>query len=458
MSTFGLDGGVGFIQKMVEDIIDDLEDAEKSAFGESINTTAASVFGQLNGVFGGAAAENWEVLNEVYQSFNPNTATGAALDRLANLTGVVREPATKSSLLAANSPANQVTLTGDPATILLAGRLVSVATSGALFVSQDDVALVAATAWVGSTAYVLDDRVTNSGNIYICIGAGTSGPSIGPGTELESEADGTAFWRFVGNGTAFVDADFAAQEFGPIAAPSANMVIESPVTGWDSAKNLLDADIGVDLESDADLRIRRANLLRAQGSATVEAILADILEVTDVTAAIVFENDTILTDGEGRPPKSVEVVAQGGTDLDVATALFNSKAAGIATFGYSPVDVTVPVTDSQGIVHSINFSRPVSTDIYIDIAIDVDADTYEGDTAVKEALAAFGDTLSLGDDVIVERIKCAAFEVSGVVDITGFIIDTTAIPPGTNTANIVVPLREVALFDTSRIDVVATPV
>ncbi len=453
MSSFGLDDGVGFLQKFVDDILSDIEDAEKAAFGTGINTTATSVFGQLNGVFAGATAENWEVLNEVYQSFNPNTATGAALDRIAALTGVVRLPATRSSLLAANSVPNPVHVTGDTGATLLAGRVVSVAASGDRFVSQADVVLAAAIVWTPTTAYVVGDVRENVGNIYIVTIAGTSAGAGGPSGELEVIVDGSVTWRFVGNGDAFATADFLAEAFGPVLALSNTMTIETPITGWSSAKNLLDALVGVNLETDAALRNRRNNSLRIQGTATLEAIRARLLDVEGVTEAIVFENDTIIVDSEGRPAKSIECVVEGGTDVDVAQAIFDSKAAGIITFGFPGVIVTEVITDSTGGLHTINFSRPDTVEIFVDITLDTDPLLYEGDSAVEAKIVEVGSTLNISDDVIAERIKCAAFEVAGVLDVTAFIIDITAIPPGTNEANIPMALRDQAIFDSARIDV-----
>lgn len=457
MSSFGLDSTTGFLQKTVSDILSDIEADERTAFGNEINVLATSVFGQLNGVFGSAAAENWEVLNEIYQSFNPNAATGAALDRICALTGVTRLPAVRTSFLSTNTPANQITLTGDVGKLVPAGRVVSATVAGDRFASVSDVTLAVATIWVATTAYSIGDIRSNGGNIYQCTTAGTSAGSGGPTTEDEAIPDNTVVWRFVGNGLAFVLADFQAEEFGPISAVSAGMTIETPLSGWSSAKAMLDGEVGRAIETDAALRLRRSQLLRAQGAATVEAIAAALADITGVTAKV-YENDTFTTDTEGRPPKSIECVVSGGTDAEIAAAIFASKAAGILTFGFAGQIVTEVVVDSQGINHTINFTRPATVDIYIDIAVDVKGINYEGDAALKAALAADGNTLGLNDDVIVEKMQAAAFGVAGVFDLTSFIIDTTAIPPGTNTVNIPMTLRQQAVFDTARIDVVSAEV
>lgn len=58
---------------------------------------------------------------------------------------------------------------------------------------------VTATAWAATTAYTLNQYVTNGGNTYRCTTAGTSAGSGGPtGTSLTADlTDGTAHWIFV---------------------------------------------------------------------------------------------------------------------------------------------------------------------------------------------------------------------------------------------------------------------
>lgn len=50
--------------------------------------------------------------------------------------------------------------------------------------------------WQANTAFGLADLVTNSGNIYVCIVAGTSGTTGPTGTAL-GQTDGTVTWDYV---------------------------------------------------------------------------------------------------------------------------------------------------------------------------------------------------------------------------------------------------------------------
>ncbi len=458
MSSYGV-LSTGFVLKTVQDILDDIETGEKSAFGSDINVAADSVFGQLNGVIAGSLAEAWELAQAVYSSQYPDSASNASLDNVAAITGTTRLAATESTAT--------ITCTGTAATVLPAGRVVSHVTTGTRFASDASGTLVAVTAWAPTTAYVVGDRRSNSGNVYVVTVAGTSAGAGGPSGETTGIVDGTVTWDFVGNGTAAVDIAFTAEDTGPLAGPAGSLTeIETPVTGWDSANNLLDATLGTDIETDAALRTRRESNLTVQGAATLEAIRADVLQVTGVRSCVVFENASEFTDGDGRPPHSIEVVVLTTTgdtpdatiDQAIADQIFASKAAGIETFGFPGRIVTKTVTDSTGTAHTINWTRVEEIEIYSDITVTTNTDPAvgpiyptDGDTQVATAMVTQGNLLLAGEDVIAELIKCQAFDVSGVTDITAFTIDTIASPVGTT--NIAIATRQVASFDTSRITV-----
>ena len=300
----------GFVKKTLAELLSEIEAAERADISPALNLQGDSVFGQLNGVFGDKLREEWDVSEAVYNSFNPDLATGASLDALAAITGAIRLPATTSTVT--------VTCTGTPATLLPAGRVVSVAGTGDRFVSLADA-------------------------------------TIG------------------GGGT--VEGAFESEELGPIAAPAGTLtVIETPVAGWASASNALDADPGTNIETDADFRARRIALLRVSGSATVEAIRSQTLNVTGVLKSFVFENVTLLVDIDGLPGKSFEVVISGGDEQDIADVIWLHKPAGIESFG----TISKTVIDTQGTSHTIKLSRPTDKDVWIDLTLLVDGGVFGG--------------------------------------------------------------------------------
>jgi uncharacterized phage protein gp47/JayE len=85
---------------------------------------------------------------------------------------------------------------------------------------------------------------------------------------------------------------FLAQDFGPIPAPVNSLTeILTPIAGWTAITNPTAGVTGRFIETDSELRLRRANSTRLAGNATVEAIRARLLqEVAGVTTALVFEN------------------------------------------------------------------------------------------------------------------------------------------------------------------------
>jgi uncharacterized phage protein gp47/JayE len=445
------------VQKTREDILAEIEEAERAAFGPSINTLATSVFGQINGIFAEQLAEQWELAAAIYRAMYPDSASDESLDNVAAITGALRLAATQSTV--------PIVCTGTPSTVLSAGRVVSTG-GGDRFASDADATIVAATAWVGSTAYAVDDFVANDSNIYVCTVAGTSAASGGPTGTADGITDGSCEWNFVGDGIGFVEHGFTAEQFGPISASAGAIdtedsvgAIETPVSGWDDARNITDAELGRNLETDAAFRLRREQLLRLAGSATLEAIRSAVLDVDDVIAVFVFENTTLITDGAGVPGKAFETTVQGGTDLDVAQAIFDTKPVGIETHRDPGANGrTIAITDSQGFSHDIKFSRPTTIQMHIEIDLTIDAGTFGGGVQatgiqqVKDTLAAFGDALGIGSDVIILAFACAALEVPGVIDVTDIRIEDT--DPPTNAANISILPRELATFDTADIDVV----
>lgn len=288
-------------------------------------------------------------------------------------------------------------------------------------------------------------------NVTLAAGTYTAGSLIATTT-----GDPTARFanaeEIVAPGGVLADQLFRALDTGPVRANAGTLtVIAESVSGWTAITNPLDAALGALIESDTALRVRRGTELARTGSATADAVRVDVADVADVTYCVVLENDTDDVDANGQDPHSLQVVVEGGDDQDVADAIWASKAGGIGTFGAD----TMTVTDDQGYEHEVNFTRPTETDVYLDIELTCDADTYPGDSDVKEALAEWADANhTIGQDVVRSRAIAQLFVlIPGLIDVTVFDIGLTN---GTETAaNLTIDPTERAVFDTSRIDLVA---
>lgn len=434
----------GFVPKPYEQVLADVQADLRASFGESIDLSPQSAFGQIAAIFAERISEVWDAAQAVYQSFVPDAATGAALDALAALTGTLR--------LAAEPSTVSIIATGTPGTVLTAGRQASLSSTLKRFQTLAAAEIVAATAWVGSTAYTAGAIRTNTSRIYLCTTGGTSAGSGGPTTTATSITDGTVTWRYIGEGTGYVEVESECTETGPVPAAAYGIdTIETPVSGWSSVSNLLDAVEGRDVETDAELRLRREEDLQATGGGSVEQIREAVSAVEDVEEVTVYENNTDAT-VDGIPPHAVEALVLGGAAADIRDALFGAVAAGIATHG----STSGTVVDSMGISHTVKFSRPTEVPIYIDVELTKDADTYpsDGDAQVKAALVAYGDTFRTGWDVRSSALLARVFEVPGVLDVT--VLDIGTAPNPSSSTTITTTARELATFDTSRITVVST--
>jgi uncharacterized phage protein gp47/JayE len=448
MTTYGLTE-TGFVIQPLDEIIAEILLALRDEFGPSFAAERTAMH-KVTSIFSERISTVWEQTELVVGSLDPDAANDTQLEGTCAITGTTRDLALKSFV--------QLTLTGDPTTTVPAGSRASSATSGAQFATEDDGIIATLAAWVASTAYVIGDRVTRNAAAWECSVAGTSAGSGGPDpTGLspgDTATDNTVTWILLGLGTGAVDVDARATESGPTVAVSGDIsVIETPILGWDSVLNLLDADVGNDVETDEDLRVKRELELAAAGKSTADAIREDMLNVEGVSSCKVFHNRTDNTDADGVPPHSVECLIRGGDDQDIFDALLAAVSGTSGTYG----STSGTALDSEGNEHEMNFSRPDEIEVYIDMQVTVDADTYpiDGDDQIKAAIVLWGDARDSGYDARASAILAQAFQVLGVLDVPQCFIGT-APSPGTS-ATISISTRQLATFDTSRITVTSTP-
>jgi uncharacterized phage protein gp47/JayE len=245
---------------------------------------------------------------------------------------------------------------------------------------------------------------------------------------------------------------------GAISAPTGSLThINTPQAGIYACTNLKDAELGREIEDDPDLRLRSYENIRVVGAATVEAIRARILqEVANVTECKVYENHELYTDSEGRPPKSIEALVLGGTDLAVATEIWKVKAGGIETYG----NVVTDITDSMGYNHVIQFSRPIQVFIWLRITLHVSSEfPNDGQQSIMNNILVLAQSrFGISDDVLTQSLYCPIYAVKGIITALIEIAATYDLTPPITyvTSNIVIGEREIAAFDSSRIAFIIT--
>lgn len=485
MPTYGVTP-TGFYAKPLATIQSEVDSGLKAILGDSAGTEADGTIplegmaGQLKTLLVDGYAALWDLLEAIYAATDPSSAVGAALDSIAAITGSVRQAASTASA--------SCVCVGTNGTSLPVGRVIEDSTTSTRFASATGLSIATLSDWATATEYSKADLVGRSGLIYSCTVAGLSASGPSGLTMAVSIADGTATWRFIATGSAAVAGTFNAEESGELGALAGNLtVISTPVSGWESVVNPLDAVSGRDREEDAVFRVRRDAEVSAPGNTTADAIRANILKVNEgsddpdhepPTDCLVFYNDTDVTDGNGVPPHSVEILVRDGTTEDIAQEIWNSIGAGTRTYGTR----SDSVEDSEGNTQTVNWSRPTEIPIYVVVTVKYNAAEWPSDATgddvaeyVKSALLTATEDYPLARDVRVSPLIAAIMRgpaevdtdgtavvpaavgsdpVPGLLEVETTYIGTSA-APGTST-QISIGRREYAAFASARLTVTAS--
>lgn len=153
---------------------------------------------------------------------------------------------------------------------------------------------------------------------------------------------------------------------GNIEAGKITTIIE-PVAELSSVSNSYAGTGGKDKETDAEFRERLSTV--SNSGSTVDTILLSIMQLNNVMSATVNVNNTDEIVDE-LPPHSFEAFVYGGSDAEVAQAIFDKKPIGIQSVG----DVSVKVSDIAGQTHFVSFSRPAMESVYVKANISTNED------------------------------------------------------------------------------------
>lgn len=169
-------------------------------------------------------------------------------------------------------------------------------------------------------------------------------------------ADGTA----TGTATALTK--------GPI-NPNNNtvIVIKTPTYGWTNVTNTGVVVVGAEPQTDEELHLEQQRATSNTAYRQIDAIYSGLLNVPGVEFARVYQNTGLTTDSRGIEAKSVAAVVVGGTNEDIANSIAKKSANINSFFGTTEVDIT----DNQGQVNKIKFSRPEEVEVDVEVNITV---------------------------------------------------------------------------------------
>ncbi|MBL3466589.1 hypothetical protein ELP57_27255, partial [Klebsiella pneumoniae] len=181
--------------------------------------------------------------------------------------------------------------------------------------------------------------------------------------------------------------------------------INTPTRGWASVTNPLAATVGIAAETDAELRVRQSQSVALASLTPFAAVDGAIANVEGVTRHKLFENDTETTDANGLPAHSISAIVEGGDATEIANTIRSTKGQGVSTYGTT----AVIVTDKYGNPYTIRFSRPVDVPIYVSITIQaLTGYSSEVGDEMKAAVAAYINSLAIGDSVLLSRVYSPA--------------------------------------------------
>lgn len=261
-------------------------------------------------------------------------------------------------------------------------------------------------------------------------------------------ADGTA----TGTATALTK--------GPI-NPQNNtvIVIKTPTYGWTNVTNTGVVVVGAEPQTDEELHLEQQRATSNTAYRQIDAIYAGLLNVSGVEFARVYQNTGLTTDSRGIDAKSVAAVVVGGTNEDIANSIAKKSANINSFFGSTEVDIT----DNQGQVNKIKFSRPEEVEIDVEVNITITdssqfpASTEDAKKQIKQNIVSYAqynlqatEGFAPGVDVIRTRLYTPVNEVPG------FKINSLKIgkhSQGLSEADIDIAWNEVAIFKESNITV-----
>ena len=445
--------------------------------GDVVDTSDSSTLGRLIGLVSPSLSDLWEAVQQVYWAFDPNSATGVALDNLVVYGGLTRNPASPTTAT--------VVVWGDEGVFIPALESLVRATDNtfyniALSVSFNreqcigfkiDVPVVtigqeygftitygSTTINISTTAVVGDTQQDIVNDLLVQMETYSSNFSSSSSSSSSAQFETRDIFEYISvdvqgvtlsklkNRTEVVNQETGYKE------QEANTItnIATPLLGWDSVNNPQEGVPGTDLETDAELRIRfrESKFLRAQNIS--DALYAALLALDGVTYVGIYENETGDYDPVyDLPGHSFKPVVFGGNPTEVAQAIWNNKPLGIASEG----NTRVTIFDSQGFQHDIEFERPINIDIYIDIELTVDTQEFpsNGVEEIKASLVNyFRENFGIGESVIYSRLYTPINMTKGH-QVDSLTVDTVS--PPTGMSNISIPYNGIASLDTDNINI-----
>jgi uncharacterized phage protein gp47/JayE len=182
--------------------------------------------------------------------------------------------------------------------------------------------------------------------------------------------------------------------------------ITTPVSGISSGSNTDTLEDGQDQETDLEYLSRYLEASSTEAFWNLDGIYSEILSVDGVTSAYVNCNRENVIDSNGWLPHSRIYIVDGGTEQDIAEAIYRKTDRAIAENG----SVSVTVTDIQGIERIVKFDRPVTQIVDFKVTVLPESTNI---TNIIAAIKSYIDSISIGGLITqtnaVEAVRSAGY-------------------------------------------------
>lgn len=227
-----------------------------------------------------------------------------------------------------------------------------------------------------------------------------------------------------------VDVFFRTEGTGEIEMPAGTVnTIVTTIPGWDTIANAAAGRAGRITESRAEFEKRRKMSVANNAHGSAVAVESSIAAIDGVLDCKVVENDTsgmIYEHGVAIEPHSLYISVYGGSDEDIARAIYLKKSGGCAT-STGNTQVTHVAEDFHGATYVYNIMRP--TPIAFRIKIEIELVSNTPSTVVddlKQALyddfygnntASANTRIGMASRIFASRFYVAAIKTAGVVSL-----------------------------------------
>jgi len=327
-----------------------------SIYGADINIAPNSPDGQFINIGVQMTQDMLEFVQQVYASFDPDQAVGISLDERCAINGVFRNAGTYTYTDVEVTVTQAVTLAG-------------------LDTAPD-------------APFTVSDA---SGNQFVLVGEHVFG------------AAGTA------------TLSFRAKVLGAVeTVPNTITTIVTVTLGVSAVNNpAVATSTGEAEETDYALRIRRARSVALPSKGFFDGLYGALIGIEGVTSVKLLENTTDTTDADGIPSHSIWAIVAGGTDDDIAQAIYIKRNAGCGMKGA----VSVNVTQVDGSIFAVEFDRPIAENLWIHV--DVHAVTGSVDTAYIKAQILAGLSYVIGQTATVSEIVALTQSIAPNAAVSG---------------------------------------